>query len=88
MLPTQYVTFNSEAWDPTGTSAATCSVTPGTYTVTAGTEQIFTAKAGEGWRFSKWQINGADAEGGEVAMLTIPTSETGLVTVRAVFETA
>ena len=88
VLPTQYVTFNSEAWDSTGTSAATCSVTPGTYTVTAGTEQIFTAKAGEGWRFSKWLINGVDAEGGEVAMLTLPTSETGLVTVRAVFETA
>ena len=88
VLPDMYVTFNAEAYDPTGVAAATCSVTPGTYTVKAGTTQIFTAKAGEGWVFSKWQINGVDTEGEEVAMLTIPASDTGLVTVRAVFAVA
>ena len=88
VLPDQYVTFNAEAYDPTGTASATCSVTPGTYTVTAGTKQIFTAKAGEGWTFSKWQINGEDVDGDAVAMLTIPTSETGLVTVRGIFTPA
>lgn len=88
VLPEQYVTFNSEAYDPTGTSSATCSVSPATYTVKAGTQQIFTAKAGEGWQFSKWQINGVDVDGDDVAMLTIPTSDTGLVTIRAVFATA
>lgn len=85
VLPDTYVTFNAEAYDATGTAAATCSVTPGTYTVKAGTTQIFTAKAGEGWVFSEWQINGTKAEGDAVAMLTIPASDTGIVTVRAVF---
>lgn len=87
VLPDQYVTFNAVAYDPTGTSSATCSVAPSTYTVTAGTEQIFTAKAGEGWVFDKWQINGSDVEGDAVAMLTIPTSETGMVEIKAVFKT-
>ncbi len=87
VLPDTYVTFNAEVYDPTGASAATCSVTPGTYTVKAGTQQIFTAAAGEGWAFDKWQISGEDVEGGAVAMLTIPASDTGIVTVRAVFKT-
>lgn len=87
VLPDTYVTFRAEVYDTTGASAATCSVTPGTYTVKAGTQQIFTATAGEGWVFSKWRINGEEAEGGAVAMLTIPASDTGIVTVQAVFTT-
>ena len=82
--PVPYVTFTAEPYDTTGAAAAVCKVTPAQYTVKAGTGLVFTAEAGTGWTFSKWTINGVDAEGGAVAMLTIPTSES-VVAVQAVF---
>lgn len=88
VLPDQYVTFKAEAYDDTGVAASVCSVTPATYTVTAGTEQIFTATAGEGWTFKEWQIDGkkvAEATGA-VSLLTIPANSTGQVSIKAVFQ--
>ena len=91
VLPTQYVTFNTVVKDSAGEDTAAtagCTATPLTYTLAAGTEQIFTATAAEGWSFTKWQINGTDVTGEEgtkaVAMLTIPASPTP-VEIRAVF---
>lgn len=94
-LPDIYVTFNASAYDQT-TAATTslCSVAPVNYTVTAGTKQIFTASAGEGYEFVKWQIDGVDVvdEEGElvsdsVAMLTIPSTNR-TCEIKAVFKAA
>ena len=90
VLPTTYVSFVAEAYDPSGLAEQKCSVTPKAYTVPAGTKQIFTAIAADGFEFVKWSINGADVEGPEgtkpVAQLTIPMSAT-VVTIRGVFKT-
>lgn len=85
VLPTQIVTFTAVPYDPTGVAATVCKVAPAQYTVKAGTEQIFTADAGEGWSFDHWEIGGETAEGGAVALLTIPPSDTGTVEIKAVF---
>lgn len=91
VLPDVYVSFTTEVYDTTGAAAASCTATPGAYTLLAGSKQIFTATAGEGWAFSKWQIDGNDVEGDEgtkaVAMLTIPSSASP-ITIRAVFTTS
>lgn len=91
VLPTQYVTFNTVVKDSTGgNTAATagCTATPVNYTLAAGTTQIFTATAVEGWTFTKWRIDGVDVEGDEgtkaVALLTIPAAPTQ-ITIEAVF---
>lgn len=90
VLPDVFVSFVTEVYDTTGAAATSCSATPGAYTLPAGSKQIFTAIAGEGWVFSKWQIDGEDIEGEEgtkpVAMLTIPTKSSP-ITIRAVFTT-
>lgn len=88
VLPDQYVTFKAEAYDPTGVAASVCSVAPAMFTVTAGTKQIFTATAGEGWSFKEWQVDGqkVDDATGPVSLLTIPANSTGQVSIKAVFE--
>lgn len=91
VLPDVFVSFTTEVYDTTGASKASCTATPGAYTLLAGTKQIFTATAGEGWAFEKWQIDGVDVEGEEgtkaVALLTIPVSAAP-ITIRAVFKTS
>lgn len=91
VLPEIFVSFTTEVFDTTGASAASCTATPGAYTLLAGTKQIFTATAGEGWAFEKWQIDGEDvgSEEGtkEVALLTIPSSAAP-VKIRACFKTS
>lgn len=91
VLPEIFVSFTTEVFDATGASAASCTATPGAYTLLAGTKQIFTATAGEGWAFEKWQIDGEDVEGEEgtkeVALLTIPSSAAP-VKIRACFKTS
>lgn len=88
VLPEQFTTFVTEVWDTAGAASSTCQATPERYTLLAGTKQIFTARAGEGWKFSKWLIDGEEVgteEGTkEVALLTIPAAST-IVTIRAVF---
>lgn len=88
VLPVSYTSFVAEVYDPSGVARTKCSVTPGAYTVTAGTKQIFTAIEAEGWEFVKWTIDGNEVEGEEgtkkVALLTIPASDTS-VTIRGVF---
>lgn len=83
VLPEQFVTFTTVVTDPTGASTAACSATPKAYTLLAGSTQIFTATAGEGWDFVKWTIDGVDVEGDEgtkpVALLTIPASPSPVV---------
>lgn len=90
VLPDIYVSFTTEVYDPTGISASSCTATPDAYTLLAGTKQIFTATAGAGWAFEKWQIDGVDVDGEEgtkpVALLTIPPS-TSPVKIRACFKT-
>lgn len=85
VLPTQYVTFTTEVKNAAGDvvpATAGCTATPVNYTLPAGTKQIFTATAAEGWEFTKWQIDGVDVEGEEgtkeVALLTIPASPTSI----------
>ena len=92
VLPDQYVTFTAKAYDVTGAAETACTVAPAAYTVTAGTEQIFTAKGAEGWVFDNWTINGEvvkDAEGqpvtDTVTVLTIPASATSRVEILANF---
>lgn len=85
VLPTQIVTFTAVPYDGTGVAATVCTVAPATFTVEAGTQQIFTATAGEGWTFDHWSIQGNEVEGGAVALLTIPSSETGQVDIKAHF---
>ncbi len=89
VLPEILVSFSTEVWDTTGSSDTSCSATPRAYTLTAGTQQVFTAIAGEGWEFEKWQIDGVDVDGEEgtkaTALLTIPSS-TAPVVFRAVFK--
>ena len=60
VLPEILVSFSTEVWDATGSSATSCSATPCAYTLTAGTQQVFTAIPGEGWEFEKWQIDGRE----------------------------
>lgn len=88
VLPPVFVSFTTEVFDTTGTASAVCKATPEAYTLPAGTQQVFTASAGEGWVFSKWLINGEEVAGDEgtkpVALLTIPASEAPIV-IRAVF---
>ena len=90
VLPENIVTFTAEAYCATG-PATGCSVIPGTYTIIAGSKQIFTATAGEGFEFTKWQINGVDVtdEGGTivtdpVTILTIPSGNNTCL-IKAVF---
>lgn len=88
VLPATYVTFKVACVTSTGTAATTCSATPASYTVKSGTQQIFTATAGDGFTFTKWTINGVDAGTSAVALLTIPASidaTTDTVTIQAVF---
>lgn len=88
ILPAVNVSFTTEVYDTTGTAKTSCTATPEAYVLAAGTQQLFTAKAGEGWSFTKWQIDGEDVAGDEgtkaVALLTIPES-TSPVVIRAVF---
>lgn len=90
VLPENIVTFTAEAYAATGTPTG-CSVIPGTFTLLAGSRQIFTATEGEGWAFTKWQIDGVDVadDSGtlitdKVAVLTIPSGKNTCV-IRAVF---
>lgn len=89
VLPELLVSFTTEVSDSTGAAVTSCSATPRAYTLTAGSQQIFTATAGEGWEFVKWQVDGVDVEGDEgtkaVALLTIPPS-TAPVKFKAVFQ--
>ena len=91
VLPKTYTTFNTVVKDNSGgNTAATagCAATPVNYTLEAGTTQVFTATAADGWEFTKWQIDGVDVEGEEgtkaVALLTIPASPT-IIEIEAVF---
>lgn len=88
VLPTINVSFTTEVYDTTGTAKNSCTAIPEAYVLPAGSTQVFTATAGEGWEFTKWQIDGEDVSGDEgtkpVALLTIPDSVTS-VTIRAVF---
>lgn len=94
VLPDFYVTFTAEAWNTTTSQVdKACKVTPGTYTVLAGTQQIFTAIAAEGYEFVKWQIDGVDVvdESGEIVTsdvykLTIPDGEGARTKIRACFK--
>lgn len=90
VLPENIVTFTAEAFSATG-PATGCSVTPGTYTMVAGSKLVFTAQAGEGFTFSKWLINGVEVVDDEgsvvtdpVALLTIPSGN-NTCTIKAVF---
>jgi hypothetical protein len=93
-LPDVYVTFVAEAYNTTtSTVDKACKVTPGTYTVLAGTQQIFTAIAADGYEFVKWQIDGKDVlddEGeivsADVYRLTIPEGTGSRVTIRGCFK--
>lgn len=91
VLPTVFVSFTTEAYDPTGACAEVCKATPTAYTLAAGTKQVFQAIAGEGWKFSKWTIDGEDVPGDEgtkpVALIAIPSSAAPIV-VRANFVTS
>lgn len=92
-LPDIFVTFTAEAYDSTTAQVVTtCKVTPKTFTVLAGSKQIFTAEAADGYEFVKWQIDGVDAKNDEdevitdaVAVLTIPKASR-TCTIRAVFQ--
>lgn len=90
VLPENIVTFTAEAYSATGIATG-CSVTPGTYTIVAGSKLVFTAEAGEGFEFTKWLINGVEVvdEGGAVvtdlvALLTIPSGNNSC-SIKAVF---
>lgn len=89
-LPDAYVTFIAEAYNQTTQQVdKTCSVTPGTFTVLAGTQQIFTAIAAEGYEFVEWQIDGVaveNSQGVEVMKLTIPEGVGSRTTIRGVFK--
>lgn len=89
-LPDVYVTFKAEAWNATTKQVdKKCSVTPGTYTVLAGTQQIFTAIPAEGYEFVKWEIDGEDvedSEGVDVMKLTVPEGKGSRTTIRGVFK--
>lgn len=89
-LPDAYVTFIAEAFNQTtGQVDKRCSVTPGTFTVLAGTQQIFTAIPAEGYEFVEWQIDGTPVEnsqGVEVMKLTIPEGVGSRTTIRGVFK--
>lgn len=93
-LPDVYVTFTAEAYNQTtSTVDKACKVTPATYTVLAGTQQIFTAIAADGYEFMKWQIDGVDVldTAGElitspVYKLTIPEGVGSRTTIRGVFK--
>lgn len=93
-LPDVYVTFVAEAYNTTtSTVDKACKVTPGTYTVLAGTQQIFTAIAADGYEFVKWQIDGKDVldDAGEIVSadvykLTIPEGTGSRVTIRGCFK--
>ena len=91
VLPDIFVSFTTEVYDATGAATASCTATPNAYTLLAGTKQIFTATAGEGWAFEKWQIDGVDVDGEEgtkdVALLTIPASPAP-IKIRACFKTS
>lgn len=93
VLPENIVTFTAEAFYAAG-PATGCSVVPGTYTIVAGSKQIFTATAGDGFKFTKWQINDVDVtdEDGSlvadpVTILTIPSGN-NTCRIKAVFATA
>lgn len=92
-LPDVYVTFTAEAYNLTTSQVdKKCIVTPTTYTVLAGTKQIFSAISAEGYEFVKWQIDGEDyRESGElvssdVVQLTIPEGTGSRTTIRACFK--
>ena len=93
-LPDVYVTFVAEAYNTTTSSVdKACKVTPGTYTVLAGTQQIFTAIAADGYEFVKWQIDGVDVLDGsgeivsaDVYKLTIPEGVGSRTTIRGCFK--
>ena len=92
-LPDVYVTFTAEAYNLTTSQVdKKCSVTPGTYTVLAGTQQIFTAIAAEGYEFVKWQIDGEDVrDEGElvtspVYKLTVPEGVGSRTNIRGCFK--
>lgn len=94
VLPDVYVTFTAEAYNlTTATVDKACKVTPTTYTVLAGTQQIFTAMPADGYEFVKWQIDGVDVTdtAGEIVTssvykLTIPEGEGSRTTIRACFK--
>jgi hypothetical protein len=90
VLPENIVTFTAEAYAASGVATG-CSVVPGTYTLIAGSKQIFTATAGEGFEFLKWQIDGVDVTDDSgaviadaVAILTIPSGKNAC-TIRGIF---
>lgn len=92
VLPENIVTFNAEAYCATAIPTG-CFVTPGQYTIEAGSKLVFTAVEGEGFQFAKWLINGVEAtdETGaiitdKVALLTIP-SGSNVCEIKAVFVT-
>ena len=90
VLPENIVTFTAEAYAASGIATG-CSVVPNTYTLIAGSKQIFTATAGEGFEFLKWQIDGVDVTddvgsviADAVAILTIPSGK-NTCAIRGVF---
>lgn len=90
VLPENIVTFTAEAYATSGIATG-CSVIPGTFTIIAGSKQIFTATAGDGFEFTKWTINGVDVVDDEgilvtdpVAILTIPSGN-NTCSIKAVF---
>lgn len=94
VLPDFYVTFVAKAWNLTTSMVdKACKVTPETYTVLAGTQQIFTAMPAEGYEFVKWQIDGVDVLDSEgtivsdpVYKLTVPDGEGARTEIRACFK--
>ena len=94
VLPDFYVTFVAKAWNLTTSMVdKACKVTPETYTVLAGTQQIFTAMPAEGYEFVKWQIDGVDVLDSKgtivsdpVYKLTVPDGEGARTEIRACFK--
>lgn len=89
VLPDIYVQFATETYDATGGAAtAGCKAFPSKGIVVGGTKQYFEAVATEGWKFSKWIVNGEEIEDSKaIQYLEIPTVNPDVtVKVRAVFE--
>lgn len=89
VLPDIYVQFATETYDSTGGAAtAGCKAFPSKGIVVGNAKQYFEAVATEGWKFSKWIVNGEEIEDSTAIMeLTVPVvSPDVTVKVRAVFE--
>lgn len=76
---------------PLDAITAGCTAAPPSYVVLEGTKVIFSARAGEGWLFSKWTKNGVDIVGATSAVMEIAVTDDDaltneVITYAAVFE--